>query len=87
MLHQSQLTSSDTSGQQNVNRQRSGFFSSFFPDFTSGQVINYLAIISLILFIVLVFLKFKIPNNNQPPNVLQTPHKLKFEMVFFLVIR
>ena len=77
LLHvASQLTSSDTSGQQNVNRQRSGFFSSFFPDFTSGQVINYLAIISLILFIVLVFLKFKIPNNNQPPIGLQTPHKI-----------
>ena len=56
-------TSSFSSDQS--QKYSGGFLSSLF-DISSGQLINYLAIVSLILIVTLFLLKYKIPNNNQP---------------------
>jgi hypothetical protein len=42
-------------------------------DISLGQIISYLSIISIILFVVLIYLKYKMPNTNQP---LATPHRI-----------
>ena len=68
-LHVSSNIQSSTGVQISPTKKSGpGFFSSLF-DFSSNQIINYLAFVSLILFIVLFLLKLKMPGSNQQPPI------------------